>query len=119
MDGRLVIEDGTILDLLEMVVGSNRWEAGGSGRKAMNRGRTRRFLRMLKRNVPNRARKNVAHHYDLSDELYEALTLIQTGKVRSFPVALMGTDYWRPLMDQLRLMATEKTIDTRDLEPLQ
>ena len=28
MDGRLVIEDGTILDLLEMVTGSNRWEDG-------------------------------------------------------------------------------------------
>ncbi len=29
MDGRVVIEDGTILDFLELVVGSNRWEDGG------------------------------------------------------------------------------------------
>ena len=71
MDGRLVIEDGTILDLLEMIVGANRWENGGGGRKAMNRGRTGRFLRLLKRNKPKRARRNVAHHYDLGDELYE------------------------------------------------
>src|SRR5690349_17465461 len=38
MDGRLIIEDGTILDLLEMVVGANRWEDGGGGRKAMSKG---------------------------------------------------------------------------------
>jgi len=71
MDGRLVIEDGTILELLEMIVGANRWEDGGGGRKAMNRGRGGRLLRFLKNNKPRRARRNVAHHYDLSDELYE------------------------------------------------
>ncbi|HEX8840991.1 MAG TPA: cyclopropane-fatty-acyl-phospholipid synthase family protein [Sphingomicrobium sp.] len=70
MDGRLVIEDGTILDLLEMVVGANRWEDQGEGRKAMMRGR-KKLLRFLKRNNPIRARRNVAHHYDLKDELYE------------------------------------------------
>ena len=31
------------------------------------------------------------------DELFEVATLIQTGKVENFPVALMGADYWRPL----------------------
>jgi len=52
------------------------------------------------------------------DELFEVATLIQTGKVEQFPVALMGTDYWRPLLDQLRLMVAEKTIDPRDLDLL-
>ena len=33
------------------------------------------------------------------DELFEALTLIQTGKVLNFPVVLVGTDYWRGLVD--------------------
>ena len=36
------------------------------------------------------------------DELFEALTLIQTGKVRNFPVVLFGSDYWRGLLDWLR-----------------
>lgn len=52
------------------------------------------------------------------DELFEVATLIQTGKVQNFPVALMGTDYWRPLVDQLRLMVNEKTIDPIDLDQL-
>ena len=33
------------------------------------------------------------------DELWEALTLIQTGKITEFPVVLVGTDYWRGLVD--------------------
>ena len=41
MDGRLIVEDGTILDLLELIVGSNRWEDGGSSRKAIKRGKRR------------------------------------------------------------------------------
>jgi uncharacterized protein (TIGR00730 family) len=36
------------------------------------------------------------------DELFEALTLIQTDKVRHFPVILVGTDYWRGLLDWVR-----------------
>jgi uncharacterized protein (TIGR00730 family) len=36
------------------------------------------------------------------DELFEALTLIQTGKIRHFPVVLMGTEYWRGLVDWMR-----------------
>ncbi|WP_309661777.1 cyclopropane-fatty-acyl-phospholipid synthase family protein [Sphingomonas sp.] len=71
MDGRLVIENGTILDLLELVVGSNRWEDGGQGRKALSKGKVKDFIAMLRRNDPRRARSNVAHHYDLRDELYE------------------------------------------------
>ena len=50
------------------------------------------------------------------DELFEVATLIQTGKLHGFPVALMGCDYWRPLLDQLRMMVAERTIDPIDLE---
>jgi cyclopropane-fatty-acyl-phospholipid synthase len=70
MDGRVVIEDGTILDLLELIVGANRWEDVGDGGKALSKGKSNLFG-FLKRNNPHRARRNVAHHYDLSDELYE------------------------------------------------
>ncbi|HEV3383965.1 MAG TPA: TIGR00730 family Rossman fold protein [Gemmata sp.] len=52
------------------------------------------------------------------DELFELATLIQTGKVLDFPVAVMGTDYWQPLLVMLRSMIAEKTIDRIDLDRL-
>jgi hypothetical protein len=52
------------------------------------------------------------------DELFEVATLIQTGKLHDFPVALMGVDYWAPLISQLRLMAGERTIAAEDLDRL-
>jgi hypothetical protein len=36
------------------------------------------------------------------DELFEALTLIQTGKVRNFPVVLFGPSYWQGLLDWIQ-----------------
>ena len=71
MDGRLVVEDGTILDLLRLIVGANPWEGGGEGRRSYTRGKLSRASRLLRSNNLKRARKNVAHHYDLRDELYE------------------------------------------------
>jgi cyclopropane-fatty-acyl-phospholipid synthase len=71
MDERLIIEDGTILDLLELIVGANRWEEKGEGRKALNKGKNPLAKLLAKRNDLKRARRNVAHHYDLKDELYE------------------------------------------------
>ena len=51
MDGRLTIEDGTILDLLELIVGSNRWEEKGEGRAALSKGKNR-VRRFFRRNDP-------------------------------------------------------------------
>jgi uncharacterized protein (TIGR00730 family) len=54
------------------------------------------------------------------DELFEALTLVQTGKVTSFPVVLFGTDYWRGLIDWLReKMLGAGAINAIDLDLLQ
>ena len=52
------------------------------------------------------------------DELFEALTLIQTKKIRDFPVVIMGTDYYKPLIEFLKTMVAEKTISTEDLNLL-
>lgn len=40
--------------------------------------------------------------YGTLDELFEALTLIQTKKIHSFPIYLMGTSYWEGIMEWLR-----------------
>jgi len=40
--------------------------------------------------------------YGTMDEFFEALTLIQTKRVKSFPVILMGSEYWQGLMDWLK-----------------
>lgn len=51
------------------------------------------------------------------DELFEALTLIQTKKIRSFPVVLVGKEYWRGLIDWMKQNAlTMGNIDPEDLD---
>ena len=53
------------------------------------------------------------------DELFEALTLVQTRKVTRFPVILFGTGYWSGLLDWIRsTMAGTGTISPADLELL-
>ena len=72
MDKRLVVEDGTILDLMELITGQNRWEDSAVTRNLFGKGRLGQIRRLFQRNKPRRAKRNVAHHYDLSDELYDA-----------------------------------------------
>jgi uncharacterized protein (TIGR00730 family) len=48
------------------------------------------------------------------DEMFETMTLIQTGKVRNFPIVLMGKEYWQPLMDFIYKMADEGMISPED-----
>lgn len=50
------------------------------------------------------------------DELFETITLIQTGKVKNFPLLLYGKDYWQPMLDQIERMVAEGTIDRKELE---
>ena len=54
------------------------------------------------------------------DELFEALTLVQTRKVTRFPIVLLGVDYWSGLLDWLRhTVAAEGKIAADDLDLLQ
>jgi uncharacterized protein (TIGR00730 family) len=51
------------------------------------------------------------------DEIFETMTLIQTGKIREFPLVLMGRAFWQPLMDFFRgRLLAEETIASDDVE---
>ena len=49
------------------------------------------------------------------DELFEAVTLIQTGKIKNFPIVIMGTDYWKELIGFIVKMEQHKMISPSDL----
>lgn len=54
------------------------------------------------------------------DELFEAITLVQTGKVTAFPVVLLGRDFWTPLLDWIRdTLVTRGMIAEDDVDLLQ
>jgi hypothetical protein len=53
------------------------------------------------------------------DELFEALTLIQTGKLADFPVILMGADYWREQVAMIHKMADTGLIAREDMQLFQ
>jgi len=57
--------------------------------------------------------------FGTADELFESLTLIQTGKVLHFPVVLFGSVYWAPLLDWVRgQLLTQGMVSSDDLELL-
>lgn len=55
------------------------------------------------------------------DELFESLTLIQTKKIGKFPIVLVGTEFWNPLLDWIRTTVDQKfhNINPEDLNLVQ
>ena len=57
--------------------------------------------------------------YGTLDEVFEAATLVQTRKIKDFPIVLVGTEYWSPLLGVLRnTLVREGTIDDSDVRLL-
>src|SRR3954468_13109311 len=71
MDGRLVLEQGDILDLVTLVRRNSRWEDESGREKSFLRegGKLKNGFDRL--NWRRRSRRNVAHHYDIGNQLYE------------------------------------------------
>jgi uncharacterized protein (TIGR00730 family) len=54
------------------------------------------------------------------DEIFEVATLIQTDKIKQFPLVLVGSDYWQPLLDFLRdRLLRFGMIDQKDFDLIQ
>ena len=72
MDGRLVVEDGDIRDFIELFRSNAPWDAkGGGGKSALRKGAGGLVSMIDRYNWGRRSKRNVAHHYDLSDRLYD------------------------------------------------
>ncbi|MBB6226966.1 cyclopropane-fatty-acyl-phospholipid synthase [Polymorphobacter multimanifer] len=70
MDGRLVIERGDVRNLVDLVTYNLRWERSNTARFALWR-QAAVAAWIDQRNFERRAKRNVAHHYDLDDRLYD------------------------------------------------
>jgi cyclopropane-fatty-acyl-phospholipid synthase len=70
VDGRLVVEGGDVLQLLDLVSGNLRWDRSNALRVALWN-QQRLAARWDELNARARSKRNVAHHYDLSDSLYD------------------------------------------------
>lgn len=70
MDGRITVEDGTLIELLEMILGARTFE-DARPRKGLGKGKAIWLKRFFRRNDARKSRTNVAHHYDLGNALYE------------------------------------------------
>jgi cyclopropane-fatty-acyl-phospholipid synthase len=70
MDGRLTIEKGSLYDLLDLLARNDQLLVGTTTRRVINLG-AQIARRWHQYNPVSRSRRNVTHHYDLSDQLYE------------------------------------------------
>ncbi len=70
MDGRLIVEQGSIFDVVNLVTYNVRWDRANPVRLGLWR-QAAFAARLDQLNLERRSRRNVAHHYDLSDRLYD------------------------------------------------
>jgi cyclopropane-fatty-acyl-phospholipid synthase len=73
MNGRLLVEQGDVLDLVSLITANDLWEEGNEWLQASPLVRAVEAVthRINRINMQRRAKKNVAHHYDLNDRLYD------------------------------------------------
>ena len=71
MDGRLTMVEGDVADLIDLLRSNTAWDRRGPKKKGLGRSGNRLLARLDRLNWQSRSRRNVAHHYDLSDRLYD------------------------------------------------
>lgn len=75
MDGRLVVERGGIMELVELLRSNQPWDRGGELRGPSLRKRVLNSLGFARESVNNRigAKRNIAHHYDIGNDFYRLM----------------------------------------------
>ena len=75
MDGRIVMERGGVMELVELVQANNRWERRGTLMAPSLRRKITAHLAFMARsfNKPGSSKRNVAHHYDIGNDLYKLM----------------------------------------------
>lgn len=75
MDGRIVMERGGVMELVELVQANNRWEKRGKLMVPSLRRKIAGHVSFLARsfNKPGSSKRNVAHHYDIGNDLYKLM----------------------------------------------
>jgi cyclopropane-fatty-acyl-phospholipid synthase len=68
-DGRLIVEQGDILDLVNIIRGSHKWEDNAGANTFLKKGGKIRH-RLSQLNWRKQSRRNVAHHYDVGNDFY-------------------------------------------------
>ena len=87
----LLILSGCITNLPEVAQPCAEWEETGLFKHTIEvDGKTRKAFVFM------------PGGYGTLDEVFETVTLVQTGKIERFPLVLMGSDYWDPLLEFLR-----------------
>ena len=71
MDGRLVIDQGDIAALVDLIRANSPWGRGALKKKGPVKSAKKLLARIDRLNWERRSKRNVAHHYDLSDRLYD------------------------------------------------
>ena len=70
MDGRLLLEQGELIDLIQIIRRNGRWEERGHRKDSFLRKGGWLKSRIDQMNWQRRSRRNVAHHYDIGNQLY-------------------------------------------------
>ncbi|HSG35619.1 MAG TPA: cyclopropane-fatty-acyl-phospholipid synthase family protein [Sphingomonadaceae bacterium] len=75
MDGRIVIEQGDVMDFVQLVQSNRPWEGGAELREptALRRIKDKAVVAARSFNRPGSSRKNVSHHYDVGNALYRLM----------------------------------------------
>jgi len=113
MDGRLSIENGDIMDFVGFIRRNNPWEKGGDldNLNLFDKLRVAISARLDQRNQRLSSRRNVAHHYDLDDRLYDLFL---------DPARQYSCAYWEPgvtSLEEAQLAKMEHIAAKLDLKP--